>query len=175
MAELDLDCSGLASYTQLSKQHGKCGRTQYSLSQLRMSMRLRSSPVSLADRPETLDLEDVRAFQVHSLRVGCLPVMNQTVCALRFLYGVSLHQAELPERFIYVQNRVQNCPVLECAPLGGQFEVFDLPALIGLQENRSHRQASNPQFRVQNARPPRNSSPARRFTRCRNAATSRAN
>jgi hypothetical protein len=110
--------------------------------------------------------KDVRAFQVHTLRVGCSPVMNQTVCALRFLYGVSLHQAELPERFIYVQNRVQNCPVLECAPLGGQFEVFDLPALIGLQENRSHRQASNPQFRVQNAR---------RFTRCRNAATSRAN
>jgi hypothetical protein len=41
--------------------------------------------------PETLDLEDVRAFQVHLVAGGMSwPALNQTVCALRFLYGVTL-------------------------------------------------------------------------------------
>jgi hypothetical protein len=40
--------------------------------------------------PECLDLEDVRAFQVHLVAGGMSwPALNQTVCALRFLYGVT--------------------------------------------------------------------------------------
>ena len=40
--------------------------------------------------PERLDLEDVRAFQVHLVAGGISwPALNQTVCALRFLYGVT--------------------------------------------------------------------------------------
>jgi integrase/recombinase XerD len=41
----------------------------------------------------------VRAFQVHLVAGGISwPALNQTVCALRFLYGVTLKQADLPER-----------------------------------------------------------------------------
>ena len=41
--------------------------------------------------PDRLDLEDVRAFQVHLVSTGISwPALNQTVCALRFFYGVTL-------------------------------------------------------------------------------------
>ena len=55
--------------------------------------------------PERLGLEDVRTFQVH-LVVGGIswPALNQTVCALRFLYGVTLKQADLPERIPYART-----------------------------------------------------------------------
>jgi integrase/recombinase XerD len=55
--------------------------------------------------PETLDLEDVRSFQVHLVAGGMSwPALNQTVCALRFLYGVTLRQAELPERIVHARE-----------------------------------------------------------------------
>jgi integrase/recombinase XerD len=55
--------------------------------------------------PERLGLEDVRTFQVHLVAGGISwPALNQTVCALRFLYGVTLKQAELPERIPYVRT-----------------------------------------------------------------------
>ena len=41
--------------------------------------------------PKRLDLEDVRAFQVHLVSTGISwPGLNQIVCALRFFYGVTL-------------------------------------------------------------------------------------
>jgi site-specific recombinase XerD len=62
--------------------------------------------------PETLDLEDVRAFQVHLVGGGMSwPALNQTVCALRFLYGVTLRQAELPDRIVYAREP-QKLPVV---------------------------------------------------------------
>jgi integrase/recombinase XerD len=62
--------------------------------------------------PETLDLEDVRIFQVHLVAGGMSwPALNQTVCALRFLYGVTLRQAELPERIVYAREP-QKLPVV---------------------------------------------------------------
>ena len=55
--------------------------------------------------PDRLDLEDVRAFQVHLVAGGISwPALNQTVCALRFFYGVTLGQAELPERIPYARE-----------------------------------------------------------------------
>ena len=55
--------------------------------------------------PERLGLEDVRAFQVHLVAGGVSwPALNQTVCALRFLYGVTLQQADLPERIAYART-----------------------------------------------------------------------
>ena len=49
--------------------------------------------------PDRLGLEDVRAFQVHLVSTGISwPALNQTVCALRFFYGVTLGHAEIPER-----------------------------------------------------------------------------
>lgn len=54
---------------------------------------------------ERLGLEEVRAFQVHLVAGGISwPALNQTVCALRFLYGVTLKQADLPERIPYART-----------------------------------------------------------------------
>ena len=49
--------------------------------------------------PDRLDLEDVRAFQVHLASTG-IPwaSLNQIVCALRFFFGVTLGHDEIPER-----------------------------------------------------------------------------
>ena len=55
--------------------------------------------------PDRLGLEDVRAFQVHLVASGLSwPALNQTVCALRFFYGVTLGQAEVPERIPYARE-----------------------------------------------------------------------
>jgi integrase/recombinase XerD len=62
--------------------------------------------------PELLALEDVRAFQVHLIAGGVSwPALNQTVCALRFLYGVTLRRADLPERIVYAREP-QKLPVV---------------------------------------------------------------
>ena len=56
--------------------------------------------------PDKLDLADVRVFQVHLVAGGMSwPALNQTVCALRFLYGVTLGQADLPERIPHARER----------------------------------------------------------------------
>jgi hypothetical protein len=52
--------------------------------------------------PDRLELEDVRAFQVHLVSTGISwPALNQIVCALRFFYGVTLGEALIPERIPY--------------------------------------------------------------------------
>ena len=52
--------------------------------------------------PERLELEDVRAFQVHLVSTGISwASLNQIVCALRFFYGITLGEAEVPERIAY--------------------------------------------------------------------------
>ena len=55
--------------------------------------------------PDRLDLEDVRTYQVQ-LVARCIswPALNQVVCALRFFYGVTLGQSELPERIPYARE-----------------------------------------------------------------------
>jgi site-specific recombinase XerD len=55
--------------------------------------------------PDRLGLEDVRAFQVHLVSAGISwPALNQTVCALRFFYGVTLRHGEIPERIPYARE-----------------------------------------------------------------------
>jgi site-specific recombinase XerD len=55
--------------------------------------------------PDQLDLEDVRAYQVQLVAHGISwPALNQIVCALRFFYGVTLGQTELPERIPYARE-----------------------------------------------------------------------
>src|SRR5229473_2139936 len=55
--------------------------------------------------PDRLDLEDVRAFQVHLVSTDISwPALNQTVCALRFFYGVTLGHGEIPERIAYARE-----------------------------------------------------------------------
>lgn len=55
--------------------------------------------------PDRLGLEDVRAFQVHLVSSGISwAALNQTVCALRFFYGVTLGHGEIPERIPYARE-----------------------------------------------------------------------
>ena len=56
--------------------------------------------------PDLLGLEDVRAYQVHLVAKGIAwATLNQVVCALRFFYGVTLVQDEVPERIPYARQR----------------------------------------------------------------------
>jgi site-specific recombinase XerD len=55
--------------------------------------------------PDRLGLKDVRAFQVHLVSTGVSwAAPNQTVCALRFFYGVALGHGEIPERIAYARE-----------------------------------------------------------------------
>ena len=55
--------------------------------------------------PDRLDIEDVRAYQVYLVSQGISwPSLNQTVCALRFFYGVTLGRNEMPERIAYARE-----------------------------------------------------------------------
>jgi integrase/recombinase XerD len=55
--------------------------------------------------PDRLGLEDVRAYQVRLAGKGIAwATLNQIVCALRFLYGVTLGQDEAPERIPYARK-----------------------------------------------------------------------
>ena len=83
--------------------------------------------------PDRLDLEDVRAFQVHEVARGLSwPAVNQTVCALRFFYGITLGRADLPERIPYARPPLK-LPVV----LSADEVVRFLEAVAGL----SHRTA----------------------------------
>jgi len=56
--------------------------------------------------PDRLGLEHVRAYQVHLVSKGIAwATLNQIVCALRFFYGVTLGQDEVPERIPYARRR----------------------------------------------------------------------
>ena len=55
--------------------------------------------------PERLALEDVRAYQIHLISKGIAwTTLNQIVCALRFFYGITLGQDEVPERIPYARR-----------------------------------------------------------------------
>ena len=55
--------------------------------------------------PDRLGLEEVRAYQVHLAGKGVAwATLNQVVCALRFFYGVTLRQDEVPERIPYARK-----------------------------------------------------------------------
>src|SRR3954454_20268272 len=71
--------------------------------------------------PARLGLEDVRAFQVHLVAKGISwSALNQTVCALRFFYGVTLGHAEIPERIAYARLP-RKLPVVLSADEGVRF------------------------------------------------------
>lgn len=62
--------------------------------------------------PDKLGLEEVRTFQVHLVAAGASwGALNQTVCALRFFYGVTMDRPELPERIPYAR-RPRGLPVV---------------------------------------------------------------
>ncbi|MBT4041904.1 MAG: site-specific integrase [Rhodospirillaceae bacterium] len=62
--------------------------------------------------PDRLNLEDVRAYQVHLAGRGMSwGSLNQAVCALRFFYGTTLGQDKVPERIPYARQP-QTLPVV---------------------------------------------------------------
>ena len=55
--------------------------------------------------PDRLGVEDVRAYLVHLASKGfAWTSLNQTVCALRFFYGVTLGQTTIPERIPFAHE-----------------------------------------------------------------------
>jgi len=55
--------------------------------------------------PARLGLEEVRRYQVHLVSEGIAwATLNQTVCALRFFYGVTLGLTDLPELISYARK-----------------------------------------------------------------------
>ncbi|WP_373487836.1 phage integrase N-terminal SAM-like domain-containing protein [Blastomonas sp.] len=62
--------------------------------------------------PDQLDLEDVRGFQVYLVSQGISwPAPNQTVCASRIFYVVTLNWAEIPARIAYARTP-RNLPAI---------------------------------------------------------------
>lgn len=55
--------------------------------------------------PDQLDHEAVRTYQVHLVESGISwPSLNQTICALRFFYGVTLGQTDVPDRIAHARE-----------------------------------------------------------------------
>ncbi|WP_117196467.1 tyrosine-type recombinase/integrase [Rhizobium terrae] len=55
--------------------------------------------------PDRLDLDDIRSFQVYLVSTGISwASLNQIVCALRFFYGITLGQDDVPERIPYARE-----------------------------------------------------------------------
>ena len=83
--------------------------------------------------PERLGLEEVRSFHVHLVAAGISwPALDQTVCALRFLYGVTLKQAELPKRIPYARTP-RKLPVVRIRPARATVQVDRLRLVGGLR------------------------------------------
>jgi integrase/recombinase XerD len=62
--------------------------------------------------PDRLGLEDVRAYQLHLIaQKRSWSHVNQTVCALRFFYGVTLGQCGALERIVAAREP-QKLPVV---------------------------------------------------------------
>jgi site-specific recombinase XerD len=79
--------------------------------------------------PARLDVEDVRAFQVHLISNGISwASLNQIVCALRFFYGVTLGRDTVPERIARAREP-QKLPVV----LGADEVVRFLEAVASLK------------------------------------------
>jgi hypothetical protein len=84
--------------------------TIYSLSPATQRSYIRA--VSKFDRyfgqsPDRLELQDVRAFQVHLVSTGISwPALNQIVSGLRFFYGVTLGEALISECIPYAREPV---------------------------------------------------------------------
>ena len=78
-------------------------------------MRWRSSAGILAVRRISWISRTCAPIRCSSSRRGISwPALNQIVCALRFFYGVTLGQTDLPERIPYAREPRKLPLVLEC-------------------------------------------------------------
>jgi integrase/recombinase XerD len=79
--------------------------------------------------PDRLDLEDVRAYQLHLIaRQRSWSHVNQTVCALRFFFGVTLGRSDAHVHIVAAREP-QRLPVV----LSGEEIVRFLEAVSGLR------------------------------------------
>jgi len=79
--------------------------------------------------PDRLGVADVRAYQVYLTSQSIAwSSLNQTVCALRFFYGVTLGRSEMPELIAYA-HAPRKLPVV----LSGEEVVRFLEAVPGLK------------------------------------------
>ncbi|ENN85451.1 Mobile element protein [Rhizobium freirei PRF 81] len=84
--------------------------------------------------PDRLDLDDVHAFQVHLVSTGISwASQNQIVCALRFFYGITLGQNDVPERIPHAR-KPRTLPVVLSADEVVQFleAISSLTARVAL-------------------------------------------
>jgi integrase/recombinase XerD len=72
--------------------------------------------------------KDVRAYQLHLIAQNCWSQINQTACALRFFYGVTLGRQEAFERIVQ-RPRAGNAPTR--SDTGGDRAVLE--AVAGLR------------------------------------------
>jgi site-specific recombinase XerD len=87
-----------------------------------------------ARSPDRLDLDDIHTFQVHLVSTGISwASLNQIVCALRFFYGITLHQDDVPDRIPYAREP-RKLPVILSADEVVQFleAVSSLKARVAL-------------------------------------------
>lgn len=55
--------------------------------------------------PDRLGPADIHTFQVHLVSIGISwASLNQIVCALRFFYGITLGQDDIPDRIPYARE-----------------------------------------------------------------------
>jgi integrase/recombinase XerD len=79
-----------------------------------------------ARSPADLGLDEVHAYQVHLVGGGIAwATLNQTVSALRFLYGVTLGRKDLPERIPYARKPKTLPVVLSAAEVARLIEAVD--------------------------------------------------
>jgi integrase/recombinase XerD len=99
----------------------------------------------LGRSPEQLGSEEIRAYQLHLLEQGTSwSLFNQTVCALRFLYRVTLGRVEdmpvipygkKPKRLPSVLSQDEVLRLLEAAPPGRYRTLFRTTYACGLRLN----------------------------------------
>lgn len=76
--------------------------------------------------PDRLGVEDVRAYQLSLVERGfSWGALNQTVCALRFFYGVTLGRTDLPVRIAYARKPRPLPVVLSAAEVVSFLEAVD--------------------------------------------------
>lgn len=87
-----------------------------------------------ARSPDRLGLDDIHTFQVHLVSTGISwASLNQIVCALRFFYGITLCQDDVPDRIPYAREP-RKLPVVLSADEVVQFleAVSSLKARVAL-------------------------------------------
>ena len=77
--------------------------------------------------PDELTIEDIHSYQLHLTRVEkvCWGSFNQSVCAIRFFYGVTLDKSWDIQRIPYQKTGRKLPVVLSCEEVSKLFDVLE--------------------------------------------------